>query len=436
MALPQQTPKTIQGYDKKVVMDAPQMESFQNYQDAALAQARRGLDPQQDAQRKRFEQQMINKGLDPASAAFQSQHGNMTRAMNDQDIAAQFGAMQFGQQAQQQAYAQALGASQLAQGMSRAEMADATQRRGQDFSRAAQQDQIGLNYAQLGQAGDQFQDQFAFNQDKWADQYGLQRDQFGFQQDQADFGNMMNMGQFALGYGNYLNNAAQTDYNMAAAMLSNAPGNQQQQLNVGGAYNTAQQGAMNQANLNQNAAQMMWSGVGDLAGAAMFLSSVDYKTVKREVKDSQRGRVVGMLATMPIYEWEYLPEFQDKNDVAQRFGPLAEDFNKMLGKSKVAQELDHIDVQRYVSGLHMCVQDLFGEVRRLEGLVWYIANRNGECLDMDYHVRRKHAFGAKKNIRNGMKSSEMVGEFEKDPGLWMQEDEIKARMGSAIVRRQ
>lgn len=427
---------TIQGYDSKVVMGDAQLDSFQEYQDAALAQARRGLDPQQEALQSRFAQTMVNKGLAPGSEAYMNEFDNMSRAMNDQDIAAQFGAMQFGQGAQNQAYNQALGASQLAQGMSLGELAAETARANAqlaaDTSRYGISTAAGTAAAQLAQQGTQFQDQFGFDQNRWGDQFGLQQQQFAQQQQQADFNNLMNLGTFGINYGNYMNNAAQTDYNMAAAMLSNVPGNQQQQINVGGAYNTAQSGAVSQAQFGQNAAQATWSGIGDLAGAAMFLSSMVFKDVKGEMSNEKKAMMVGQILSMPMYEWEYLPEFQEKDEPSVRYGPLAEDFRKIMGNSKLAQQQIHIDAQRWMAGLHMTVQEMAKEIRRLEGLVWYIANRTGKSLNIHSHLRRDGM--SKADTLTGKASNDVCETINADPGYWTQHQEIEEMAGTALVR--
>ena len=82
------------------------MGAFQEYQDAAYQQAQRNIAPQQEMQGKKFEQQMLNKGLQPGSKAYNLAQSQMQRGQNDQNQAANFGAMQFGQQAQAQEFGQ------------------------------------------------------------------------------------------------------------------------------------------------------------------------------------------------------------------------------------------------------------------------------------------------------------------------------------------
>lgn len=433
-------PFNVQGYNDKVVVGDPQLDSFGEYQDAAWNQSRRYLDPQQQAMQKQFEQQAVNKGLAPGSAAYQAAYDNMMRAQNDANSSAAFGAMNFGQQAQNQAFQQGLGASQLANAMSQAQLQAETAR--QNAALAANTSRYGIDTsaataaAQLAQQGQQWNDQFGFNQAQWEDQFGLQRDQFGLQEQQANFGNLLGLGNFGIQYGNYLNNAAQTDYNMAAAMLSNVPGNSQQQLNVGGAYNTAQQGAMGQAGLQQQGQQAFWGGIGDLAGAAAFLSSVTLKTVFGPVGKKKRAKITSRMINMPIYDWEYLPEFQDKDDHKFRFGPLAEDFNKsLLGDTDFVNRMGTIDVQRYVAALHMTVQDMSMEIRRLEALLWHVANRTGVPIAPDQI--KNYAVARHQDVMQGKRMHEKVvfNEIRKDP-IFMTEAEIKSQQGTAVVRQE
>ena len=437
------TPYEIQGYANKVAVQQPQLDSFQDYQDAAWKQSRRYLDPQQASQDRKFAQTMINKGLAPGSAAYQTAMDNYKRTQNDANAGAAFQAMQFGQNAQNQSFQQGLGASQLANAIARANLQAETARENAALAANTQRYGIDVNAEiaanKLAQQGSQFQDtlgfqqsqwgdqlglqrdKFGFEQSRWDDQFGLQRDQFGELQNQNTFNNMLGLGNFGINYGNYLNNSRMTDYNMAAAMLSNAPGSQQQQLNVGGAYNTAQQGAMNQAGLWQNAAQMMWSGVGDIAGAAAFLSGIAYKTLNGKLKGNNRAKLVGNMLSMPIYEWEYLPEYMEKNDHPYRFGPLAEDFNRgILGKSQRVKDMDTIDVQRYVAALHTTIQDMSHEIERIEALLWFVANRTGMPLDRADHISHQ-----------GKKAHEQKNSVAKDSEHWMTEIEIAAQEGTA-----
>ena len=94
--------------------------SVQQYSDQAYDAAMRYIDPQQRQQDRRFEQMLINRGIDPNSQAGQEAMMRLRRGQNDQLNAASFGALQFGQGIQDQMWRQAYGESQLAANMQQA----------------------------------------------------------------------------------------------------------------------------------------------------------------------------------------------------------------------------------------------------------------------------------------------------------------------------
>jgi hypothetical protein len=96
-------PDGYNGYQQPSPAD---YQSVQQYSDQAYGNARRYLDPQQDLDNRRYQQEMINKGLDPNSAMGQQMYDNMQRTHGDQDQGAAYGAMQFGQGIQDQMYKQ------------------------------------------------------------------------------------------------------------------------------------------------------------------------------------------------------------------------------------------------------------------------------------------------------------------------------------------
>lgn len=86
----------------------------QPYQDAAYQAATRELDPQWQQAQASFDQQMVNQGLAPGSAAYQTALDNFNRSKNDAYSQAQNQAMQQGLAAQAQGFGQGLSQSQLA----------------------------------------------------------------------------------------------------------------------------------------------------------------------------------------------------------------------------------------------------------------------------------------------------------------------------------
>lgn len=94
--------------------------SVQNYADQAYDYSRRYLDPQQDTQNKRMAQDLINQGIDPNSPQGQERMKMMGMQQADQNNAAAFGAMQFGQGIQNQMFNQEFQQAGLAGDMQKA----------------------------------------------------------------------------------------------------------------------------------------------------------------------------------------------------------------------------------------------------------------------------------------------------------------------------
>ena len=94
-------------------------QSVQQYSDQAYQQARRNLDPLQEQQNRRYDQEMINRGIDPRSHAGTSAADQIARQQADQNNSAMFGALQFGQGIQNQMSQQELANQQLAGEMRR-----------------------------------------------------------------------------------------------------------------------------------------------------------------------------------------------------------------------------------------------------------------------------------------------------------------------------
>ncbi|MCD6525945.1 MAG: hypothetical protein J7K75_03005 [Desulfuromonas sp.] len=346
---PPQAPFNISSPVDSVSVGQPQLDSFQGYQDAAYGQAQRMLAPQQEAQQKRFDQQMVNKGITAGSQAYNLAQSQMQRGQGEQNASAAFGAMGFGQQAQQQAFGQSLQASQLAQ------------QQGQITEQSRQFDQ------NLGQRESEFGRNFG------QQQYQYDRGQ-GFAENQGMFNNMMGMGNMAIQLGGYQNQGMLQDYNMGQTLLGMAPGMMNQQVGVNAAYQTSSDAAYNQANLNMQQNANVMSGIGQLASAGgKMMSGQKYKRVYGETSKKDRSMIAAKVLAMPIYDWDYLPEYREKGDKI-RFGCMAEDINGQVFDNPTE---DTIDVQRHISCLHLTIQEMFSEMKRLELMLWHAVNESG-----------------------------------------------------------
>lgn len=335
------------------------MGAFQEYQDAAYGQAQRNIAPQQAQQNRAFEQQMINKGVPAGSKAFNLAQAQMQRGQNDQNNAANFSAMQFGQQAQQQAFGQDF----------------------QDRSLAQNQNQFGRT---LGEQGRQFDTGMSQRESEFGRNFGLQENQFGLQSRQADFSNLLGMGNMALQFGNFANQGIMSDANLAQGQLGSAPNSGVFGIDTQGAYNSAQQGANNVANAQSANYGALMGGIGNAAGMAMA-SAYEFKIMDGKTKQHKRDHIAAVMLSMPVYDWDYKPQYREDGD-KKRFGVLANDFNK-----KVIQNEDEqtIDVQRYLAALHVTMQELFMENKRLENLLWHVAESQGIPLDAKPYVGKR-----------------------------------------------
>ena len=100
--------------------DQADYNAVQGYSDQAYDYSRRYLDPQQAQQNRRMQQELINKGVDPNSAQGQEMQKMLGMQQADQNNAAAFNAMQFGQGIQNQMAQQGLAQQGLAGNMQQA----------------------------------------------------------------------------------------------------------------------------------------------------------------------------------------------------------------------------------------------------------------------------------------------------------------------------
>jgi hypothetical protein len=140
--------------------------SVQGYADQAYQQARRNLDPIQQQQSRRMEQDLINKGIDPTSAQGKGMLDQMQRQQADQNAAASFGALQFGQgiqnQMAQQEQQKAQLAGQMQQGLWNQQLGASGQ--GLQYALGQMQNQLGLAGLQNQQYGMNLQNQLGLGQ--------------------------------------------------------------------------------------------------------------------------------------------------------------------------------------------------------------------------------------------------------------------------------
>jgi hypothetical protein len=165
--------------------DQADYQSVQGYADAAHQNARRYLDPQQNMQNRRFDQELINRGIDPNSAQGQEQAKLLGMQQADANNAAAFGALQFGQGIQNQMFNQEHQQAQLAGQMRQGLWGAQNQAQGQQM-----QFDLGKMNAQ---------NQFGLGRMNALNNYNLGLAGLGSQNYQAELGHQLGMGQLDIG---------------------------------------------------------------------------------------------------------------------------------------------------------------------------------------------------------------------------------------------
>jgi hypothetical protein len=211
-------------------------QSVQQFSDAAHQEARKYLDPQQAQDSRRFDQELINKGIDPRSDMGQQMSDQMARQHGDQDRSAAFGAMQFGQGIQNQMSQQEQQKAQLAGNMQQALWQN--QLGGQQLKSQTDLGRAGLGMQQYGIESGNAQalarmgmDRYGMDQNFALGQAGLDNARYGMDQ-----GFQLGMGNLDLQRGgqehgqmmDFLNyDMGVNQYNQQQQMIQDAMFNQQ-----------------------------------------------------------------------------------------------------------------------------------------------------------------------------------------------------------------
>lgn len=243
---------------------------FQSYIDNAYDQQTRQLDPQWQQAQQQFDQSMVNRGLAPGSAAYDSALADFNRSREDAYSNARSTAQQQGLAAQNQAFGQGLAQSQLSSALANALI-------GANTSYANQQ--LGGNASLMGQllGGNQGIAQqligadasmFNANVSAGASRYGADLahqlgmanlTQSGQQQDWDHLMQLIGMGQGVTGYNNGL---LTQDQNRNQSFFGYLPGGSTGNIDVQNPYNNAYNGQLNSWNAqNQqaNAQNQQWA---------------------------------------------------------------------------------------------------------------------------------------------------------------------------------
>ncbi len=310
-----------------VVVGRPTLNSFQEHQDAAMAQARRTLDPQFQAAEERFRQDMVNRGLQEGTQAYDRALANFQRGKTDAYGAAQNAALQQGLAAQNQSFQQNFAESQLANALLRAREQNATTLNvantnagaslsSADIGRQNFLDQLAFNREGAATSADQWNRQFGFGQQQWADQFGMQ-------QGAQDFGQYTQMRGFDRDTTNMNNNAGNQQFQQLMSMFGAMAPQMQGAGNVDYlsalGLNQNQQNANYQTGVNQaNQNNQNW-----MALASFFLCDEEAKTITGPVDTATCLKIA---QAIPVVQFSY----NGDPSATQFVGTLAQPFNRAL----------------------------------------------------------------------------------------------------------
>lgn len=314
----------------------PDLTNFRPFSEATYAEATRLLDPNWEAQRRRFDQDMVNRGISENTDAYRTSFDNFSRSRNDaynsaanQALMAALGAQNqaFGQDFQNRSLQQQgdIAAQQIAaQEAARAAQEASSQRQYQSMLEQLNENrrQFDLNFGEQRRIGDR-----GFGED--VRRWDLTR---GDGLENADFGRLMELAGYGMNQTGFNNAASQQELQNTMPWLGLIPNQGPTGIDVLSPYQMNQQAL--QAAYQQQAQRNngFWGALGQVGGAALpfIFSSKDLKT-GGELHDTNAA--LNAVLSMPVRVWSYKPEFDANNEA--HIGPWAEDFNKALGlKSK------------------------------------------------------------------------------------------------------
>lgn len=308
----------------------PDLNNYQQFADATWADFQRRFAPQQQQARARFDQDMVNRGLSPGTAAYDAAYANFERGQNDATAAAQLAAQQAALAAQGQFYDQNAVEAQLANALAQAQMSASASMYGSD--QGARASMYGADIGRLNFT-----------------------DNLGFQRERGDMQDLMGL----LGLGNsmtaYNNGLLGFDQERAGAFNNLIPGVNPSQIDVTGPYNAQYGAQVNNANAQNAADQAQRQQQMQLYStiASFFLSSRDAKTTAGEVEPE---KVLEAIRSLPTTRWKYHGSEQ------VHFGTYAEDFNEKV----VGERRSFIAVIDMLGALVGAVQALADKVDKLE----------------------------------------------------------------------
>ena len=277
-------------------------DSLNQFIDPAYKTAMTRLDPQLTAQKNKFDQDMVSRGIGVGSDAYNRAFQQMDANQNDARQSAAFNAMQFGTGIQNQMFGQDQARSQLANALLQAQMSNDLgysnlNEQGREFNDKFNQqgEQFGQ---QMNEQGRQFDEQMFNNQY----QYG---DQSNYQWDRAQMNDLGWLANFDRDNQRYNDTQDWNFFNANQGILGSVPGWNPAMIDVTGNTNAASNSQNNAFNAQQGMNQNAWSQITDVLGmGAMAYSDM---RLKQDIEP------IGVINGINIYKWNW-------NDKAKRLG--------------------------------------------------------------------------------------------------------------------
>lgn len=327
------TNAAINGVDPVRVQATP-MAGYQPFIDSAYKQATSRLDPQFQQAENDFRQRMVSQGIPEGSQAYNDAYGNFSRAKNDAYASAENAAFGQGLAAQGQGFSQGAQQAQLAQALSQWNDQRALQSRGLDLQGQSINNQNSQFNASLANNKDQFGQTLGENQRQFDQNMGLSRDQF-------DTNTMMGLTQQDMQAFQLNQGANAQNYQMAMALMGMVPGAGPTQIDTYTPYNIQQNGAAQQAQIDQQQSNGFWGAIGSLGGAALSASTKPWIFSSRAMKEAtgplDPEQALAAVRSLPVDRWTY------RGDPTPHVGTYAEDFNAALGLP-VAPQIQIVDL--------------------------------------------------------------------------------------------
>lgn len=338
----------------------PTLNSFQQFQDQVYGEATRRLDPQFQQQRASLEQQLINRGFQPGTQAYDAAVAGFEENKNDAYASARAQALQQGLAAQEQAFGQSYRESQLANALMQAREGNAANiqiatNSGNAAASAAEIgrqnfiDQLAFQREQAGTAANQWDRQFGFGQQQWNDQFGLQSGQ-------ADYQNMLGLLDRDFAGQQFNAGLSQQDYQRALQLFGMTPQGGPVQVDAVTPYQMQQ----NQLNANYQSGMAnyngMMGGLGNLAMGGMYM--LCDRSEKTEHAEAAPAACTAALRSLPLVEFSY-----NGDPTMRRFvGTYAQDFGRAV-KGRAGTEISVLDAFGMVLGT---LKDIDARLRAIE----------------------------------------------------------------------